>query len=174
MTLALVILGPPGGGKDRLACDLAETLSVPLVSAGEISRALADNAIVGLSEHDEIPELALREEVCVQIEGACASNGVVVIEGFPRDLPQLCVLESLPGLQTSYVVVSSSLTDCLKELAKKPNYHPDAAALRLQMWFDYTQPMMKYLGALLVEGIDSDIAMARVLKVHARKLAKTQ
>jgi len=173
MTLALVILGPPGGGKHELAHALSQRLEVPLVDVGEIMSTMGNGRREGALDFDN-PEQALRDEVRDRIETAAISHGTVVVEGFPSTMAQLYVLESMLGLRTSYIVSSCPLHVCVRRIAerKRRTDHPDSVALRMRTWFGETQPMLDRLPKLVLDEpvLGTEGMVARVLKTHERKL----
>lgn len=176
MTKATVIIGLTGAGKSTLARGVSDTLSIPLISSGDIARQIASgdlSARLDLSKGDWAPEMAMRAEVGAQIEAAIASRGQFIIEGFPRRLEQLYILESVPGLRCTYFHLYCDPLTCMRRLIARGRAgdHPDAVGTRLQHYREHTLPMLNTLADHIVEldGIlPSEDLIAEVCEWHER------
>ena len=99
--MRLVLVGPPGAGKGTQAQYVAQYLSVPKISTGDIFRAnvssgtpLGKQAKAYMDAGDLVPD-----EVTIQmVRDRLAEDDAVkgfLLDGFPRNVPQARVLDSL-------------------------------------------------------------------------------
>lgn len=101
MAIDLVLLGPPGAGKGTQAELLSEWLDIPAVSTGDLfRRAMAESTPLGVEAKAYIDRGDLvPDEVTVGMvrkrlgEGDCEDG--VILDGFPRTVPQADALEEL-------------------------------------------------------------------------------
>ena len=99
----LVLLGPPGAGKGTQAAMLVQHFAVPHVSTGEILRSevsrgsdLGGQARKYMDKGELVPDqimLGIIRERLAQVD--CALG--VLLDGFPRSLPQAAGLEAIFG-----------------------------------------------------------------------------
>lgn len=99
--MRLVLLGPPGAGKGTQAARLAERLSVPHVSTGDIFRAnvaeqtgLGREAQAYMDRGDYVPDDVTNRMVADRLAEPDASEGFI-LDGYPRTVAQAETLESL-------------------------------------------------------------------------------
>ena len=94
--LAVIFLGPPGSGKGTQARRMAERLSVPQISTGDILRETIKNRKqtplgLGVQPQMEAGELVSDDIVCglveERIQAPDCSQGFI-LDGFPRTLAQ--------------------------------------------------------------------------------------
>jgi adenylate kinase len=97
----LVLVGPPGAGKGTQAQFIAEHLSVPKISTGDIFRAnVSEGTPLGLEAKqymdrgDLVPDDVTNRMVKARLEEADARSGFL-LDGFPRTVPQAEVLDDL-------------------------------------------------------------------------------
>lgn len=99
--MRLVLVGPPGAGKGTQAQYVAQYLSVPKISTGDIFRAnvssgtpLGKQAKAYMDAGDLVPD-----EVTIQmVRDRLAEDDAVkgfLLDGFPRNVPQARVLDNL-------------------------------------------------------------------------------
>lgn len=109
-----IFLGPPGSGKGTQAKELANILGIPHVSTGEIFR---DNIARGTELGKKVDELLKAGRlVSDDVTNAVVSNRLkqtdaargVILDGFPRSLPQA---EYLATLSVDVLVVLIELPD---------------------------------------------------------------
>lgn len=107
----VVLMGPPGSGKGTQAMTLAERLGVPAISTGDIFRAaVAGGTELGRKAQryldggeyvpDELTNAMLRERLT-----ADDTRPGFVLDGFPRTLEQVAVLDDLLERRLDAVVV---------------------------------------------------------------------
>ena len=99
--MRLVLVGPPGAGKGTQAQFIAEFLSVPKISTGDIFRAnvsqgtpLGLQAKAFMDRGDLVPDDVTIEMVRHRLAEADAVKGFL-LDGFPRTVPQAEVLDDL-------------------------------------------------------------------------------
>ena len=107
-----VLVGPPGAGKGTKAQILAEELSIPKVSTGDIFRAnvsggteLGKKAKEFMDRGDLVPDEVTNAMVKDRLAQSDAVEGFL-LDGFPRNVPQAETLRTiLADLDTSLDVV---------------------------------------------------------------------
>ncbi len=99
--MKLVIMGPPGAGKGTQAKVIAERLSVPAVSTGDIFRTnVSDETELGLSAKrymdsgDYVPDEITNDMVRDRLGEPDAADGFL-LDGYPRTLAQVEELDSM-------------------------------------------------------------------------------
>ncbi len=99
--MRLVLVGPPGAGKGTQAQFIAEHLSVPRISTGDIFRANVSSATpLGLQAKaymdrgDLVPDDVTIDMVRLRLQEPDASQGFL-LDGFPRTVPQAQVLDDI-------------------------------------------------------------------------------
>jgi adenylate kinase len=97
----LVLVGPPGAGKGTQAQFIAEFLSVPKISTGDIFRAnvsqgtpLGLQAKAFMDRGDLVPDDVTIDMVRNRLAEADAVKGFL-LDGFPRTVPQAEVLDDM-------------------------------------------------------------------------------
>lgn len=107
--MKLVLLGPPGAGKGTQAAELAQSLSIPAISTGNIIRAaVKEGTPVGVIAKGYIDkgELVPDETVVSLVEERLAAddckNGYI-LDGFPRTITQAEIMV-LKGIEVDRVV----------------------------------------------------------------------
>lgn len=103
----VIFLGPPGAGKGTQAARLAAHLSVPKLSTGDMLRqAIAAGTPLGrraepaMAKGNLAPDDVLLELVRGRLSGDDCHDGVV-LDGFPRTLPQAQGLDSMADCGTA-------------------------------------------------------------------------
>ena len=147
----VVLMGPPGSGKGTQAVDLAGRLGVPAISTGDIFRAaVADGTELGRQAQrfldggeyvpDELTSAMLQERLAADD----ARQGFV-LDGFPRTLEQVAVLDELVVREVDAVVVLEVDADQLiqrllrrAELQHRSDDTEDVIMRRLQLYEDQT------------------------------------
>ncbi len=99
--MRLVLVGPPGAGKGTQAQFIAEHLSVPKISTGDIFRAnVSQGTALGLEAKtymdrgDLVPDDVTNRMVEMRLREPDAAAGFL-LDGFPRTVPQAHVLDDL-------------------------------------------------------------------------------
>ena len=99
--MRLVLVGPPGAGKGTQAHFIAEHVSVPKISTGDIFRAnvsqgtpLGVQAKAFMDRGDLVPDDVTIAMVCDRLQEKDAVEGFL-LDGFPRTVPQAEVLDDI-------------------------------------------------------------------------------
>jgi len=93
----LVILGPPGSGKGTLSKKLVERNKFTHISTGELIRNSDDKELKKTVEQgDFIPDRVMVRMLRKALGKADLENGII-IDGFPRNVKQAKLLDSLLG-----------------------------------------------------------------------------
>jgi adenylate kinase len=94
----IVLLGPPGSGKGTQAARLAAWLGVPHISTGDLLRSEVQNrtelgrqAQRFMDRGELVPDHLVAEMIRTRVQGAPG----FVLDGFPRNLAQAEILESV-------------------------------------------------------------------------------
>ena len=99
--MRLVLVGPPGAGKGTQAQFVAQHLSVPKISTGDIFRAnVSQGTPLGLEARrymdagDLVPDEVTNDMVRQRLQQEDCAKGFL-LDGFPRNLAQAHVLEDI-------------------------------------------------------------------------------
>lgn len=104
--MRLVLVGPPGAGKGTQAQYVAEHLSVPKISTGDIFRAnVGQGTPLGLlaRKYMDAGELVPDEVTIDMVRGRLAEDDArkgFLLDGFPRTVPQALTLDQMLGADT--------------------------------------------------------------------------
>ncbi|WP_076464297.1 adenylate kinase [Actinomyces mediterranea] len=98
---AVILLGPPGAGKGTQAARIAERLSIPAISTGEIFRAnIAEGTQIGLKAKEYIdrgelvPDSVTNVMMRARLEAPDVEAGFL-LDGYPRNVDQVHFLAGL-------------------------------------------------------------------------------
>jgi adenylate kinase len=117
--MRLVLVGPPGAGKGTQAQFIAEHVSVPKISTGDIFRAnvssgtpLGLQAKAYMDRGDLVPDDVTIDMVRNRLQESDARQGFL-LDGFPRTVPQAQVLDDLlaESVQSKLDVVLELVVD---------------------------------------------------------------
>lgn len=110
--MIVILVGPPGSGKGTQAAHICETYGIPQVSTGDMLRAakkagtLDPKFLAIMDSGGLVPDEAILGLIEKRFEDADTKNGVL-LDGFPRTVPQAEGLEALlekRGLKVDAVV----------------------------------------------------------------------
>ncbi len=156
----LMILGAPGSGKGTQGKLLAEHLGIPQISTGELLRAAVKQGTPlgrqakgymdqGLLVPDEIV-LGLIREI---LESDAGAHGVLM-DGFPRNVPQAVAVDKLLAERNERVdlvllldVAEAELVQRLLARAAKEGRsddNPESIKRRLKVYHEQTAPLVAY------------------------------
>jgi adenylate kinase len=99
--MRLIIMGPPGAGKGTQAKLIAERLSIPAISTGDIFRAnVADETPLGVEAKrymdagDYVPDSVTNAMVRDRL-AEDDTNGGFLLDGYPRTVAQVAELDAM-------------------------------------------------------------------------------
>lgn len=154
----LLIVGPPGAGKGTQAVRLAEELSIPAISTGDIFRANVSGetelGVLAKSYMDKgeyVPDSVTNDMVRSRLAEADAQDGFL-LDGYPRTLDQV---EALDGMLAEFgtaldavlllVVESEEVIGRLVERGKAQGRSDDTEETirhRLDVYAEQTAPLI--------------------------------
>jgi adenylate kinase len=156
--MRVVFLGPPGSGKGTQGRLLAERLSIPTISTGDILReAVRQGSPLGMQVQgvmergDLVSDATMIDLVRERLAAPDARNGFI-LDGFPRTVPQALALEKLlsgNGKAISAVINFSIPESVLEERLRSRSQHraddrPEAVAERLILYHEKTEPLVQF------------------------------
>jgi adenylate kinase len=161
MTL-LILMGPPGSGKGTQATILADRLGVPTISTGDIFRSqvaggteLGREAKQYLDSGEYVPDDVTNAMVRERLAADDARSGFV-LDGYPRTLDQVAVLDELLAAQDrrlDAVVVLEAENDELvqrllhrAELEHRSDDTEEVVRRRLHVYAEQTLPLIEVYG----------------------------
>jgi adenylate kinase len=180
----LVLVGPPGAGKGTQAAAIADKLSVPHISTGDIFRAnvgqgtpLGQEAKRYMDSGKLVPDEVTNAMVADRLSQSDAAEGFL-LDGYPRNLEQADVLaEFLAASGTALDVVVEIVVEgelvvqrLLQRGQGRADDTEDVIRRRLEIYEAETAPLIGYYrerGLLrTVDGVGSvDDVTARILGV---------
>ena len=154
----LLIVGPPGAGKGTQAVRLAEELSIPAISTGDIFRANVSGetelGVLAKSYMDKgeyVPDSVTNDMVRSRLAEADAQDGFL-LDGYPRTLDQVEALDGmLAELGTALdavlllVVESEEVIGRLVERGREQGRSDDTEETirrRLDVYAEQTAPLI--------------------------------
>ena len=181
MTIALTMFGPPGSGKSLLARQTSKELNLPYIGSGDVARQMAEQDTytrTELGRGDWAPEIAMRKEILARIEEATITRGAFVIDGFPRRLEQLFILESVPDIQPLYFALDVDPLLCIRRMVmrrREGEDHGDAVALRWRNFQEYTEPMLTMLADHLITldgSLEPELLVQMIVDEYNREVGR--
>ena len=101
MSARMVLLGPPGAGKGTQAARIAERLSIPAISTGDIFRAnvagateLGTQAKAYMDKGEYVPDSITNAMVADRLTEDDAASGFL-LDGYPRTAAQVDALDDM-------------------------------------------------------------------------------
>ncbi|MEY4322561.1 MAG: hypothetical protein RL410_342 [Actinomycetota bacterium] len=167
--MRIILMGPPGAGKGTQAAIIAEKLSIPHISTGDIFRAnvsagtpLGVEAKRYMDAGEYVPDSVTNAMVRDRLAQDDAKNGFL-LDGYPRTLDQINELDDiLSGLSTSVEKVVEITADTDEVVARLLNRAKeqgraddteDVIRRRLEVYAEQTAPLTSLYGSrgLLVQ-----------------------
>jgi adenylate kinase len=155
--MRLVLLGPPGAGKGTQARRLAERLSLPAISTGDIFRAnVGAGTQLGLvakrymDAGEYVPDSVTNDLVASRLAEPDAAGGFL-LDGYPRTTAQVAVLDAMlaeKGLVLDAVVeLTAEANEVVQRLRKRADIEgraddtEEVIRRRLQVYGEQTVPL---------------------------------
>jgi adenylate kinase len=183
--MRLLIMGPPGAGKGTQATEIAERLSIPAISTGEIFRRnVSEHTLLGreaqryLDRGEYVPDELTNSMLRARLDEPDTEAGFL-LDGYPRTLKQVETLDKIladEGVALDRVLVlhvdEEELVKRLLGRAKSSGRSDDTEDVirrRLEVYSEQTEPLLEVYaqrGLLdIVNGMgDIDDVTNRVLK----------
>jgi adenylate kinase len=183
--MRLIIMGPPGAGKGTQANVIAERLSIPAISTGDIFRAnVAEQTPLGLEAKrymdagEYVPDEITNAMVRARLAEDDAARGFL-LDGYPRTLAQVDELDGmLQAAGTSIDAVIHLTVDrdeVVQRLLRRAEVEgraddtEDVIRRRQEVYADQTAPLLEmYAGRELLVEVDG---MGELDEVTARVVA---
>ena len=119
--MRIVLFGPPGAGKGTQAQRIAAAYGIPHISTGDMLRqAVAAGSPLGLQVQEIlerghlVPDALIGEVIADRISQPDAAGGFL-LDGFPRTVPQVAILERALGDERLDRVVMLVVPDAVVE-----------------------------------------------------------
>ena len=190
MSARMVLLGPPGAGKGTQAARIAERLSIPAISTGDIFRAnvagateLGTQAKAYMDKGEYVPDSITNAMVADRIAQADCENGFL-LDGYPRTTAQVGELDSMlkaSGLALDVVVeITADAEAVVARLLKRAGEQGRAddtepvIRRRLEVYAESTAPLADlYAERDLLVQVDGmgeiDIVTGRIMEALASR-----
>jgi adenylate kinase len=161
--MRLVLLGPPGAGKGTQAKRLAERLSIPAISTGDIFRSnVTQGTELGvlaksyMDKGEYVPDAVTNDMVRSRLAEPDAANGFL-LDGYPRTTDQVQVLDAIlaeSGLAIDGVLeITADAEEVIVRLLKRAEIEgraddtEDVIRRRLEVYAEQTAPLTDLYGA---------------------------
>ena len=190
MSARMVLLGPPGAGKGTQAARIAERLSIPAISTGDIFRAnvagateLGTQAKAYMDKGEYVPDSITNAMVADRIAQADCANGFL-LDGYPRTTAQVGELDSMlkaAGLALDVVVeITADAEAVVARLLKRAGEQGRAddtepvIRRRLEVYAESTAPLADlYAERDLLVQVDGmgeiDVVTGRIMEALASR-----
>lgn len=156
--MRIVLMGPPGAGKGTQATVIAESLSIPHISTGEIFRknvgegtALGVEAKKYMDKGEYVPDEVTNAMVKDRLGQPDTANGFL-LDGYPRTLEQVGKLdEILVELQTpldKVVEITANTEEVIQRLLKRAQIEgraddtEEVIRRRMEVYAEQTEPLV--------------------------------
>ena len=87
------LFGPPGSGKGSYGKHFAKALEIPLVTTSDVLRKLRPDLVDQMSEGKLVDDRIVGQTVLEGLEGMKLNGGGYILDGFPRTLEQVALME---------------------------------------------------------------------------------
>jgi adenylate kinase len=183
--MRLVFLGPPGAGKGTQAKRVADSLSIPAISTGDIFRSnVSSGTELGalakryMDAGEYVPDTVTNDMVRARLAEPDAVKGFL-LDGYPRTTAQVEVLDTMlaqDGLAIDAVVeITADAEEVVGRLLKRAEIEgraddtEEVIRRRLEVYAEQTAPLTDVYGARgLVRRVDGtgavDDVTERILK----------
>ena len=190
MSARMVLLGPPGAGKGTQAARIAERLSIPAISTGDIFRAnvagateLGTQAKAYMDKGEYVPDSITNAMVADRIAQADCKTGFL-LDGYPRTTAQVGELDSMlkaSGLALDVVVeITADAEAVVARLLKRAGEQGRAddtepvIRRRLEVYAESTAPLADlYAERDLLVQVDGmgeiDVVTGRIMEALASR-----
>lgn len=158
--MILIVFGAPGSGKGTQSERLARHFGLHHISTGDLLRAhIKNGTLLGRTAHGFIsaghliPDQLMLKILAEELRTPAAAGGVI-LDGFPRTIPQAEELDTLLAREHKRIdavvgleVPDDELEKRLIERGKssgRSDDNPEAIAERLRVYHSQTKPLISY------------------------------
>ncbi len=158
--MRILFLGAPGSGKGTQARLLAERLSIPAISTGDILREavrtgtpLGGKVQATMERGELVPDATMIALVKERL-AAADTRGGFILDGFPRTVAQAIALEKLlegggGGISAviNFRVPEAVLEERLRGRSgaeHRADDRPEAVRERLRLYYEKTEPLIQF------------------------------
>jgi adenylate kinase len=161
--MKIILVGPPGSGKGTQAKHIAEELTIPHISTGDIFRENIKNetelgklAKSFMDKGQLVPDEVTIDMVKDRLDKDDCKNGYL-LDGFPRTIPQA---EAFDEKETIDIILDIEVPDetCVERIVGRSQSAPgraddnaETAKERLKVYHDQTEPIIQHYKEKVVE-----------------------
>jgi adenylate kinase len=150
----VVILGPPGSGKGTLSKKMADRNGFTHISTGDLIRNSEDEKLKKIiSKGEYIPDDVMTKMLRKKLSESDLENGVI-IDGFPRTMKQVKILDRLLGklgvglnhaiyLDLDEETAKKRILKRAKEENREDDKDPETISKRFSTYQEKTEPLIQ-------------------------------
>lgn len=158
--MIITLFGPPGAGKGTQGARLSGALGIPHLSTGDMLRhvissgsSLGKQVAALIDEGNFVPDDMIRDVLSTRLDAQDCMRGAI-LDGFPRTVPQIAMLDEILSTRGSTLdaaillsVPDEILLDRIAIRAAsgetaRPDDRPEIAAARLETYRVKTAPLL--------------------------------
>ena len=146
----IILMGPQGSGKGTQAQILASVFKAKHLSTGEMLRSSTDPKVHAKLERGELFDDEDMTMVLKESLGKLSSDSKIILDGYPRNMNQVKLLDELlvqRGEQVESVIyITLSDEEALKRMLKRGRADDTEAAIsqRLKQYKEETMPVLEH------------------------------